>query len=222
MKKSAPKYSIIGSVSLVGALILGSCTVIYKPTQNTLNSTSGISSTSSTYASVVGIGFTSAESNASIPVAYRIDTATIENAKTNTDDSLIGTSGIKHSYSYKDAIADGALVGIADANEGFAVFNTSKFDAFIKNPTSRSIWIFHYILYNGKLSIHEMALIQHTGTGYTDTSYDPYTGGKGVTDFDHIVKQDWPDSIRYGEADKGQPDDMSARIMSFNKVSVYS
>ena len=67
-----------------------------------------------------------------------------------------------------------------------------------------------------------MELIQYTGSGFTETVYDLYSNKKSVIDFDHLVKEDWPDAIRYGAADKGGSDDDSARIMSFAKVCVYS
>lgn len=223
MKKTSAQRFTMGTILLMIVLVLNGCAATAsKPAPSAVSSASRVSPAGNV--SVTNSTVSSSESKVSTPAVYRIGTATLANAKTSTDDSLIGTSGIKHSYRYKEAIADGALVSISDVNtgSGYVIYNTARFDAFIKNPMSKGIWVFHYILSNNVLSIHEMELIQYTGSGFTATSYDPYCNSKSVTNFDHIVKEDWPNAIRYGAADKGASDDNSARIMSFFKVCVYS
>ncbi|MFT8889085.1 MAG: hypothetical protein ABF904_09730 [Ethanoligenens sp.] len=221
MKKVIIQHPQISVILLATAFVLGGCAAAkLKPRPNATNSPSSIVSVNNSSSASERI--LAEKSSSSTPAAYRIDKTTLEDAKTDSDESLIGTSGLKHSYSYKQAIADGALVQIADAGTGYAIFNTAKFDNFIKHPTAAGIWVFHYILTQNTLRIHEMVLIQKTSTGFKDTAYDLSDGASSSEHFLHIVKMDWPDAIRYGMSNTNDSDDAGGRIMSFDKSCVYS
>lgn len=199
-------YSRLLCIALVLMIFLTGCTI--KSNTNNKNSI-GKSSVSQS----------SGKENSSIDFKNSITQGVTE----STDNTEIKGSGIKKSYSFRDAIKDGCVVAIFKGNNDCEVYNISKLDALVddaKSGNKGNARLIKYVIDNNNIWINRLEGIKYDGKLYYDTGYDTYGDSSGTNTFNKLVKSTPQGGARYEELGPNDKADNGATLLSFGAGSI--
>lgn len=162
----------------------------------------------------------SSEKSSNIDFKNSITEGVIE----STDNTEIKGSGIKKSYSFKDAIRDGCVVAIFKVDGDSEVYNISKLDSMIddaKSGKKGSVRLIKYVIDENKIWINRLEDIKYDGKLYYDTGYDTYgDAGFGTNTFNRLVKSTPQGGARYEELRPNDKAGSGATLLSFSAGSI--